>query len=180
MTTSVQTTLTPLHKTVTVPWSQERAFARFTAEIGDWWPLRSHSVGGAESVRCVFEGRVGGQIFEELKNGTRHVWGTVMVWEPPARTVFTWHPDRTPDTAQNIEVRFTPDGNGTRLDLIHTGWERLGQDAKKARRAYPLGWTYVLNCWAGRQRSMVNRLLDGLIWIIMRFKSSGPAPAAQR
>src|SRR5262245_30868377 len=117
MTASTET-YTPLHKTVTVPWSQERAFHRFTSEIGSWWPLKTHSVGGEQSVHCVFEGRVGGQIYEETRDGTRHVWGTVLEWEPPARAVFTWHPDRTPDVAQNIEIRFTPDGNGTRLELI--------------------------------------------------------------
>jgi len=165
--TDQATRFSPLHKTVVVPWSVERAFTRFTAELGSWWPLKTHSVGGPRTVRCVFEGRVGGEIYEELKDGTRCVWGTVMVWEPPGRTVFTWHPDRTPETAQNVEVRFTAEGNGTRLDLVHTGWERLGAEAKKARRAYPLGWTYVLNWWAGRERSAVNRMMDVMVRVMM-------------
>jgi len=79
---------------------------------------------------------------------------------------FTWHPGREPDTAQDVEVRFIPLGQGTRLELTHTGWERLGEDAKKARRSYPLGWTYVLNCWAERRRSATNLLLDGLIFVL--------------
>lgn len=170
----------PLHKAVTVPWPPERAFTRFTAEIGSWWPLATHSVGGVRTIRCVFEERVGGEIYEETRDGTRHVWGTVLVWEPPARAVFTWHPGRTPDSAQNIEVRFTPVDNGTRLELIHTGWERLGTEARKARRAYPLGWTYVLNHWAGRGSSVANRLMDGLVWVVRRLRPSGPEPAARR
>lgn len=176
-------TIPPLHRTITVPWSPERAFTRFTAELGSWWPLRSHSVGGARTVRCGFEGRVGGQLYEELADGSRSVWGTVLAWEPPSRAVFTWHPGRTPDTAQQVEIRFTAEGRGTRLDLIHTGWERLGAAARKTRRAYPLGWIYVLNCWAGRQQSAINRVLDGLIWVLTlpaRLKPSGPAPAGQR
>ena len=124
-------------------------------------------MGGAQSARCVFEGRVGGEIYEELKDGTRCVWGTVLEWDPPVRTVFTWHPARTPDTAQNIEVRFTAEGTGTRLHLIHTGWERLGAEAKKARRGYPLGWTHVLNRWAGRERSAANLLMDAVIRVLM-------------
>lgn len=173
-------TFTPLHKSITVPWSQERAFTRFTTEIGSWWPLRTHSVGGARTVRCGFEGRVGGQIYEETADGTRLVWGTVLVWEPHSRTVFTWHPDRTPEVAQNIEVRFTPAGSGTRLELIHTGWERLGAEAKKARRAYPMGWTYVLNHWAGKGNSLGNRLMDGMIWVMLKFKPSAQAQGARR
>lgn len=176
--------LPPLHRTITVPWGLERAFTRFTAELGSWWPLASHSVGGARTVRCVFEERVGGEIYEELSDGSRCVWGTVLAWEPPRRTVFTWHPGRSPETAQQVELRFTSGENGTRLDLIHTGWEALGRDARKARRAYPLGWTYVLNCWAGREGSLVNRSLDALIWVLTlpkRFSpSSGPAPAGRR
>lgn len=175
--------LSPLHRSIAVPWAPERAFARFTAELGTWWPLASHSVGGARTVRCVFEGRIGGEIYEELTDGSRCVWGTVLEWEPPRRAVFTWHPGRTPDTAQQVEVRFTAEGTGTRLELIHTGWERLGADARKARRGYPLGWVYVLNCWAGRERSAVNLVLDGLIWVMTlprRLKPSGPAPAGRR
>jgi Activator of Hsp90 ATPase homolog 1-like protein len=106
---------------------------------------------------------VGGDIYEELSDGTRHVWGTVTVWEPPSRTVFTWHPGRRPDTSQNVELRFLPEGSGTRLELTHSGWERLGKLARKARRGYPLGWTYVLNRWAGRSGSPVNLVLDGVI-----------------
>jgi uncharacterized membrane protein len=157
--------LMPLRKTVTVPWPPDRAFARFTAELGSWWPLRSHSGGGARAERCVFEERLGGRIYEELGDGTRHVWGTATVWEPPTRTVFSWHPGREPDTAQSVEVRFVPDGTGTRLELTHSGWERLGSLARTARRGYPLGWSYVLNIWAGRPHRPVNLFLDG----VMRF-----------
>lgn len=179
MSSSIQT-FTPLHKSVTVPWSQERAFKRFTTEIDSWWPLKTHSVGGARTLRCVFEGKVGGQIFEETRDGTRLVWGTVLEWDPPSRAVFTWHPAHSPDAAQNIEVRFTAVGNGTRLDLLHTGWERLGAEAKKARRAYPMGWTYVLNHWADRGNSIANKLMDGMIWVVLKIKPSGRAQAGQK
>ena len=38
--------LPPLVKSVVVAAAQERAFELFTAEIGQWWPLLTHSVGG--------------------------------------------------------------------------------------------------------------------------------------
>jgi hypothetical protein len=60
----------------------------------------------------------------------------------------------------------SPGGRGTRLELIHSGWERLGEQAKKPRRSYPLEWTCVLNCWAGRRRSATNLLLDGVIIVL--------------
>ena len=161
-------TFPPLRKTITVPWTVERAFARFTAEIGSWWPLTTHSVGGARTERCAFETRVGGQIYEETEHGTRHVWGTVTECEPPGRTVLPGIRTHI-ETAQKIKVRFTSDGGGTRLELTHTGWERLGKEARKARRAYPMGWTYVLNLYAGR-RDAANRVMNGMIFVLMKFR----------
>lgn len=170
--------LPPLFKIVVVPWRPERAFHRFTAEMGSWWPLRSHSVCEGKAVTCGFEPRVGGAIFEELPDGSRFVWGSVTAWEPPSRVAFTWHPAREPDTAQQVEVRFIAHGTGSRLELTHTGWEKLGAEARKARRAYPLGWTYVLNCFAGRGRAVTNLMLDGMIGVmklVRRLKGRGAA-----
>jgi uncharacterized protein YndB with AHSA1/START domain len=170
---AVPAILPPLFKTISVPWTPDRAFHRFTAELASWWPLQTHSVGGARARRCGFEPREGGTVFEECADGSRSVWGTVTVWEPPGRVAFTWHPARTPESAQLVEVRFVPEGSGTRLELTHTGWEKLGADARKARRAYPLGWTYVLNCYAGRGRSPTNLMLDaviGVMQLLQRFR----------
>ena len=57
-------------------------------------------------------------------------------------------PELAPGTArgvaQEVEVRFTPDGSGTSVDLEHRGWARLGADAAEARRSYEGGWRAVL------------------------------------
>jgi uncharacterized protein YndB with AHSA1/START domain len=71
---------------------------------------------------------------------------------------YTWYPDRTPESAQEIEVRFEREGSGTRLTLTHTGWERLGDQARKARRGYPIGWEYVMQVFAGRKGLLVYAL----------------------
>jgi hypothetical protein len=52
MTVPARGPLPPLRKSITVGWSPEAAFRRFTAEIASWWPLRSHSV-GEETRHCV-------------------------------------------------------------------------------------------------------------------------------
>ena len=59
------------------------------------------------------EPQVGGRIFEEHVDGRRFQWGRVLEWEPPRRVKFTFHPSRDPATAQDVEVRFVPDGGGT-------------------------------------------------------------------
>jgi len=143
--------LPPIRKTVTVPWDQDAAFRRFTAEIGAWWPLRTHSVGQARAETVTFDGRVGGRIVEKIRGGEDAEWGTVTAWEPPRRVAFTWHPGGQPAEATTIDVAFEPVAGGTRLVLVHAHWEALGAAAKIARRGYPIGWTYVLAHWANRR-----------------------------
>ena len=161
--------LPPIRKCIVVPWTAEAAFRRFTEEIGSWWPTRSHSVGGRDTETVVFEGRVGGRIYERIRGGTDSTWGTVTAWEPPTRVAFTWHPGSKPDMAQSIEVRFLaagPDGAHTRLELTHSGWERFGALASRVRGGYSIGWGYVLRFWAGRQRGIVVRGIDALTWLL--------------
>ncbi|TAH36380.1 MAG: ATPase [Planctomycetota bacterium] len=160
------TPIAPLRRSILVPWAQEAAFRRFTAEIGTWWPLRSHSVGGERSETVIFEGRVGGRLYERIRGGEESTWGTVTAWEPPARVVFTWHPGRAAELEQEIELRFIPQGGGTRLELTHSGWEKLGALGPKARRGYRIGWAYVLRLYADRKSSPVVWGLDGLMWAL--------------
>jgi uncharacterized protein YndB with AHSA1/START domain len=143
-------TFTPVRKSVLVKATPDRAFRRFTAEIATWWPLRSHSLGGDDSESVQMEERVGGRILERIRGGREACWGTVTAWEPPHRVAFTWHPGHDPSQAQDVEVRFTAVGEATRVDLTHAGFERLGAAAKTARRAYPMGWVYVLGLYAER------------------------------
>jgi uncharacterized protein YndB with AHSA1/START domain len=160
-------TLPPLHKSIRVAFPPDAAFRRFTHEIGSWWPLRSHSVSGERAETVVFEPHVDGRIFEKSLDGKECDWGKVLAWEPPRRVVFTWHPGRAPELAQEIEVRFVPDGEGSRLELTHSGWEKFGAKAAGARRAYGLGWGYVLRIWAGREKSFTVLFWDALFFVLL-------------
>ncbi|MDX2057780.1 MAG: SRPBCC domain-containing protein [Gemmatimonadales bacterium] len=145
----------PVRRSITVPWAVEAAFSRFTSEIATWWPYQSHSVGGDKVKTIVFEGQVGGRIYEDHVDGRRFLWGTVLEWDPPRRVRFTWHPGRKPETPTEVELTFQADGAGTRLELVHSGWERLGALGPKASKGYRLGWRYVLDVWAGRRTGFV-------------------------
>ena len=59
--------LSPIEKTVDVPWTQEQSFRRFTDDIGRWWPLSSHSVGGSRAENVRFEGKVGGNFWAQTR-----------------------------------------------------------------------------------------------------------------
>ena len=164
--TEIEKMLPPVRKAIRVGWKPEEAFRRFTSGIAGWWPLRSHSVGGDRTETVVFEERVGGRIYERSTTGEESTWGTVAAWEPPHRVAFTWHPGRDPNKPSDIEVRFFPDGTGSRLELVHGGWESFGPIAGKARRGYAIGWAYVLRIWADQRTSPVVLAMDALLWVM--------------
>ena len=134
----------PLVKQINVDLNQEAAFRLFTEGINKWWPLATHSVGEEQAESCVFEGRVGGRIYETMKDDSQAEWGKVLIWEPFGKVAFTWYPSRTPDTAQEVTVEFSEITGGTRVDLVHTGWETLGEKAQTGRVGYDFGWDFVL------------------------------------
>jgi uncharacterized protein YndB with AHSA1/START domain len=136
--------LEPLLKTVRVARPPAEAFAVFTAGFGRWWPLATHSIGQEHAVNCVIEPAVGGGVYETSDRGERFEWGRVLVWEPPRRFVMSWHPGQPPEEAQEVEVRFLPDGAGTRVELEHRDWQKLGARAKETRASYDAGWQGVL------------------------------------
>jgi uncharacterized protein YndB with AHSA1/START domain len=122
----------------------EEVFELFTMRMTEWWPLKSHSIGGEHTARCVFEGRVGGWIYEVQSDGTEATWGRVKEWDPPTAVAFSWYPGRAQATAQDVEVRFSLTADGTELELNHHGWERLGDQAQETREGYDRGWELVL------------------------------------
>ncbi len=141
---SVESRIEPVRSEVEVPLPQQKAFEFFTAHLSRWWPLETHSVSGERAETAVFELTAGGEIFELAENSEKIVWGTVMEFDPPSRVVFSWHPARPPETAQEIEVLFTESAGGTRVLLTHRGWEEYGEKADDARNSYVSGWQYVL------------------------------------
>ena len=140
---TVEQGLAPLVKKVVVPVGVERAFVVFTAEMSAWWPLPSHSVGQDTAREVRLEGTVGGRIVEYGNNGEIATWGTVSDWDPPKSVSFTWHPDSDPQQAGHVTVTFTPVGDDTEVELVHSGWERR-PDGVRARTGYDTGWDYVL------------------------------------
>ncbi len=133
-----------LRKSITVKAPPHRAFEIFTAGVAGWWPLSTHSIGEENAAHAEFEPRVGGRFFERTKDGEEHLWGTVTAWEPPVRLAYTWHPGYSPDESQDVELTFTAEGDGTRIDLVHSGWERRGAKAEQVYADYDTGWDFVL------------------------------------
>ena len=150
----IEASIPPVMRTATVRRSVEDAFRIFTEEASAWWPLQTHSraaegrAPGAVSV--VFEPRQGGRVYEVAADGTEGDWARVLVWEPPHRFVLAWKPHSRPTRPTEVEVRFTPDGERTRVDLEHRGWDSQGAGAKEARAGYESGWVKVLDRYRAR------------------------------
>ena len=134
----------PLRVAFDVACPPDRAFALWTGRIDTWWPA-DHTATGRDDLTIVLEPGVGGRIFERTPEGDEHDWGEVTEWDPPARLGYLWHLRRDRGDATEVSVRFLHrDGAGTRVEIEHTGWERLGADAATWRARNELGWTTLV------------------------------------
>jgi uncharacterized protein YndB with AHSA1/START domain len=134
----------PLHLTFDVGCPPEQAFELWTARTGTWWPT-SHTVSAQPGVEVVIEPGVGGRIYERTAKGEEHDWGEVTGWDPPSRISYLWHLRQDRADASEVEITFaaTP-GTGTRLSIVHSGWDALGARGADQRESNQRGWAGVL------------------------------------
>ena len=119
--------------------SPDRAFDVFTQEIGLWWRHKEFfkftpRSPGVLSFEPPAENRAG-RLIETLKNGKVFEIGDVRVWEPGERLVVGWRQATFPAGMETeVEVRFEPVGEETRITVEHRGWDRVpaGHVAKHA------------------------------------------------
>jgi uncharacterized protein YndB with AHSA1/START domain len=138
-----------VRKVVTVDCAVEEAFRVFTADAQSWWPVDTHSIHGDAVREIVFEPEVGGEVYEVTTNGEKGHWATVREWESPHRLVLAWNILEQGEQTE-VEVRFLPDGEGTRVELEHRGWEQLAERATEKRNDYDTGWGVVLGKFVER------------------------------
>jgi uncharacterized protein YndB with AHSA1/START domain len=138
---------------VTVAASPDEAFAMFTEDIGLWWRRDTDYWNDRErglSIRI--EPGIGGRFIEvyDLDAGTGMEVGRVTAWEPGQRLGLTWTQVGWPDDASTyLEITFQPAGDGTRVQLHHTGFEDV-PGAVEFIGGYEAGWNEVLGWFAAR------------------------------
>jgi uncharacterized protein YndB with AHSA1/START domain len=143
----------PIRKQLRVKAPPARAFDIFTAGMSRWW-LKTHTINPTKSpmTDIVIEPREGGRWFERGEDGSECQWGKVLAWEPPARLLLAWQITSQwqfdPGLVTEVEVRFTPDGSGTKVELEHRHLERLGDAAEAMRTAFEGGWGRLLEEFA--------------------------------
>jgi uncharacterized protein YndB with AHSA1/START domain len=151
---STQIRPAPVRKSVFVNASQAQAFEVFTAGMGRWWP-NSHKLSEATELDAqIIEPKQGGRWYQRMIDGSECEIGSVAAWEPPARVLLIWQLNAQwtfdPDVTTEVEVLFTPEGSGTRVELEHRNLERLGDTAEGFREAIdaPGGWSGLLELYA--------------------------------
>lgn len=143
-----------IRKVVNVLAPPEIAWRVFTAQMGAWWPLVSHKIGAARAVDAVIEPRVGGRWYERGEDGSTCDWGRVLAWEPCTRLVLTWEitADWRHDVSlqTEVEVRFIPEGTGTRVELVHRRLDLYGPHHQQMRSIFDSegGWQGLLGAFA--------------------------------
>jgi uncharacterized protein YndB with AHSA1/START domain len=118
----------PLRNELRIAAPPEIVFPYFTdpARMTDWM-----------GVAALLDPRPGGT-FRVEPNGRDVVVGEYVEVEPPHRVVFTWGFDGTAPGSTRVEVTLEPDGDGTRLTLLHHGL------AGPLRDAHAEGWAHYL------------------------------------
>jgi uncharacterized protein YndB with AHSA1/START domain len=152
-----EATATVVRRQIVVEAAIDKAFAVFTERFGEFKPPE-HNMLPVPIAETVFEGRVGGHIFDRGTDGSECHWARVLVYEPPERVVFswdigpTWQVETEPDNASEVEVRFvaeTPER--TRVELEHRNLDRHGPGWESIRDGveHDQGWPLYLERFAG-------------------------------
>ncbi len=116
-----------------------QAFEAFTRNIGAWWrPHPLFPLTPAGDGVLAFEPGEGGRLVTTLDDGTVFEIGRISVWQPGERLVTSWRTSRFgPDEATELEVRFEPVGEETRVTVEHRAWDTIPQ-ASAARHGAAL------------------------------------------
>ena len=133
-------TIGPLHvrRSILVQASPERVWQEFESfeRLGGWFGI------GHELLR--YEPKPGGVV--ELcitDDGERlHYGGPIVVFEPARELSFesNWHGDGAWPVPTFFTLRLTPLYDGTRVEIFHHGFERLGAEAAETLQGYEEGW----------------------------------------
>lgn len=100
------------------------------------------------------EPHVGGKWYRDLGDGVGHLWGHVQVFKPGKLLELSGPLFMSYAASNHVQYRLTPEGEGTKLEIIHTGvglipesdatgvqdgWGQIAASIRKAAEAKRLG-----------------------------------------
>ena len=125
-----------VRKSVFVRCTPEHAFHGLHRAHGDWWPIEGHSIFDDRPRHVVWEGHVGGRVYERSSKGEEGVWGTIVVWDPPSELDDDLAPrPRRGDGAGARASASRPRATGRGSTSCTPGWERVGDRTCRERMA---------------------------------------------
>lgn len=107
----------------------------------------------AEGIRqwlgpSLYEPRQGAPItFDVRHDGKQYrMFGEVVTFDPPRELAFTWTEQEIGDEPWPVlTLTLTPEGSGTRVRLVHSGFERLPANIAQAQvDSYVAGWAVLV------------------------------------
>ncbi len=145
--------MTPIRKSVTVPLRPDAAFDLFTRDLWQWWPSPANT--NAPKVRL--DPKMGGRLTGTRPDGSRKTWGKVTTWKPGIAFGMEWHQGQPDNTATQLMVTFTPVDTGTRVDLTHGGFDKLGPAKSMILYQMATRWATVLGrCYVGQHHALID------------------------
>jgi uncharacterized protein YndB with AHSA1/START domain len=131
-----------VNKVVHVKRTQEDAFRLFVDEMRRWWPNKDgkYTYGGDRAHDVFLEARLGGRFYERYTDGEEFEIGQVTELDRPNRIVFTWGAGARAEGTTVVDVRFTSEGDSTRVEVEHRDIENMGPMA----HGFDSGWDEVL------------------------------------
>jgi uncharacterized protein YndB with AHSA1/START domain len=129
----------PLELTFDLPCTPAAAFAAWTEadRITRWWG----EAGAYRTTAWSADLRAGGAWraeFEGAGGETFSAEGRYATAEPPDRLVWSWRASWAPESESLVDMRFAPEGDATRLQIVQTGFEE-GERADQAE-----GWRQIV------------------------------------
>lgn len=135
----------PVERTIRVRCPVEHAFRVFTRRIDAWWPAGHRRFAGST---LTLEATPGGRFYERAPSGDEALLGEVLTVDPPHHITYTWRPGAITAPTE-VEIRFTADGDATRVDVTHReGPAAMGERWPERAALFARAWSHVLPAYA--------------------------------
>lgn len=129
-------------ETCIVPRETEEAFSGFHEYLHLWWPAEFSTFG--EGMHPEFES---GSLTETSLDEKTALWAKVREICPDEVLAMDWFLGHSPTISTNVELRFEPQGDGTLVTLLHSGFSRL-PDGQEVRDRLAGQWRNVVQRYA--------------------------------
>jgi hypothetical protein len=153
---SEQPTAMTVRHSVVVEAPIDKAFEVFTKGFGRFKPPE-HNLLGLEIAETVFDGWVGGYLYDRGIDGRECRWARILAYDPPNRVLLswdigpTWQIEPDPNKTSEFEVWFVAETpTRTKIELEHRNLDRHGDGWEGVRDGVEgeFGWPLYLRRYA--------------------------------